>query len=123
MGTESTNRISIGGLGEHRIRGEWFRISAIRAEIEELISGRRTLPTSEEMRRSASRSTRRRSSKDRYPRGARGQITLQVPDEWLVRADKLAEKLSTKWIPLTRMHAFRAAISRGLEAFESDPAF
>ena len=48
------------------------------------------------------------------------QIALRVPASWLEKADKVVDRLSTKWLPLGRPDAFRALIARGFEAFEAD---
>jgi hypothetical protein len=48
------------------------------------------------------------------------QITLRIPATWLEKADKVADRISTKWLPVGRVDAIRACIARGFEAFEAD---
>jgi hypothetical protein len=48
------------------------------------------------------------------------QITFRMPTEWLARADALAKLISRPGFEASRTDAFRAAIARGFEAFESE---
>lgn len=48
------------------------------------------------------------------------QIVLRVPITWLGRADGVARQISRPGFEATRTDAFRAAIARAFEAFESE---
>ena len=48
------------------------------------------------------------------------QIAIRLPDTFLERLDKLAEKLSQPGLSVTRVEALRVAAHKGLEQFESE---
>jgi predicted DNA-binding protein len=48
------------------------------------------------------------------------QTAVRVPESWLERLDKLAEKLSQPGITLTRTEVLRLALHHGIEKLESE---
>lgn len=48
------------------------------------------------------------------------QTAVRLPDSWLERLDKIAERMSQPGITLTRTEALRAAIFRGIEQLEGE---
>ena len=56
----------------------------------------------------------------RAPSENTAQIVLRVPESWLTRADAILPQIARHGVVATRTDAFRAAISRGLDAYESD---
>ena len=48
------------------------------------------------------------------------QVAIRLPQAWLERLDKLAEKMSQPGIQLTRTELHRAALYRGIEQLESE---
>lgn len=48
------------------------------------------------------------------------QVTVRVANDWIARADRLAEQLARPGLPVTRTDAFRAAIAYGLDALEAE---
>ena len=61
------------------------------------------------------RARRKRSTKKR---ATTTQVTFRIEKEWLSRADKIAEKLSTNGVKLTRTDGFRAVMAAGFEVHE-----
>jgi hypothetical protein len=48
------------------------------------------------------------------------QLAIRVPHEWISRLDALAKRLARNWEAPTRSEAVKAALIRGLEAFEAE---
>ena len=48
------------------------------------------------------------------------QTAVRVPESWLERLDKIAEKLSQPGAALTRAEALRVALYRGIEQIENE---
>jgi len=48
------------------------------------------------------------------------QTAVRVPESWLERLDKIAEKLSQPGASLTRTDALRVALYRGIEQIENE---
>jgi predicted DNA-binding protein len=48
------------------------------------------------------------------------QTAVRVPESWLDRLDKIAEKLSRPGADLTRAEALRVALYRGIEQIENE---
>ena len=48
------------------------------------------------------------------------QTAVRVPESWLERLDKIAEKLSQPGAALKRTDALRVALYRGIEQIESE---
>lgn len=48
------------------------------------------------------------------------KISLRITDDFLPRLDALAERLSPAGVALSRSDAVRAALSKGLDAFEAE---
>jgi len=46
------------------------------------------------------------------------QVTFRIEKPWLLRADKVAEKLSSNGVRLTRTDGFRAVMAAGFDALE-----
>lgn len=58
---------------------------------------------------------RRRNGKKR---ATTTQVTFRIEKEWLKRADKIAAKLSTNGVKLTRTDGFRAVMAAGFDFHE-----
>lgn len=50
------------------------------------------------------------------------QTAVRVPESWLVRLDRLAEKMSRPGMPVTRTEVLRLAMYRGIEGLERESA-
>jgi predicted DNA-binding protein len=48
------------------------------------------------------------------------QTAIRVPDSWLERIDKLADRLSRPGVLVTRTAAMRDALYRGIEVMEAE---
>ena len=48
------------------------------------------------------------------------QTAIRVPDSWLQRLDKLAERMSRPGVHITRTAALRDALYRGIEVMEAE---
>ena len=48
------------------------------------------------------------------------QTAIRVPESWLQRLDKIAERLSRPGVRLVRADALRDALYRGIEIIESE---
>lgn len=49
------------------------------------------------------------------------QVALRIPESWITRADRLAERLTmTPEIPVNRTAVLRAAMGKGLDAMEAE---
>lgn len=59
--------------------------------------------------------TRRKNGKKR---ATTTQVTFRIEKEWLKRADKVAAKLSSNGVKLTRTDGFRAVMAAGFEVHE-----
>jgi ACT domain-containing protein len=63
----------------------------------------------------AKKRTRRKNDKKR---ATTTQVTFRIEKDWLKRADKVAEKLSSNGVKLTRTDGFRAVMAAGFEVHE-----
>jgi hypothetical protein len=59
--------------------------------------------------------TRRKNGKKR---ATTTQVTFRIEKDWLKRADKVAAKLSSNGVKLTRTDGFRAVMAAGFEVHE-----
>jgi hypothetical protein len=48
------------------------------------------------------------------------QVAFKIPEEWIARADKVAELMSRPGARMTRTDALRAALIHGLEALDHE---
>ena len=48
------------------------------------------------------------------------QTAIRVPESWLVRLSKLAEKMSQPGMRVTRTEVLRLSVFRGLEVLENE---
>jgi predicted DNA-binding protein len=48
------------------------------------------------------------------------QTAIRVPESWLDRLDKIAERMSRPGVRITRTEALRDALYRGIEVIEAD---
>jgi predicted DNA-binding protein len=48
------------------------------------------------------------------------QTAIRVPESWLDRLDKIAERMSRPGMRVTRAEALRMAAHRGIEALEAE---
>ncbi|HTQ43921.1 MAG TPA: hypothetical protein VMI75_14285 [Polyangiaceae bacterium] len=73
------------------------------------------MTTSEEPKEKKKRGRRKRSAKRR---ATTTQVTFRIEKDWLKRADKVAAKLSSNGVKLTRTDGFRAVMAAGFEVHE-----
>lgn len=48
------------------------------------------------------------------------QTAIRIPESWLDRLDKIAEKMSQPGVRVTRSEALRAMVHRGMNEFEAE---
>jgi hypothetical protein len=59
------------------------------------------------------------STMPRPPSDRTFQVAFKIPEEWVTKADALAEKLSTPAMRVTRTDVLRQALYAGLESLDA----